>query len=178
MSEKQPSRYVPPTKSYITFNYNFDKLTLFLGTTEELYAKQVNILEWQVQVARRDLPQLERQMNEFLEKSKLGKYLMDLFVMLTHANLDHNVAHNLYKGLLELRELLFRLLGILGISILFFIMTVTTNSVGMSDLFNTPLVLILIAWVLYLLCYLGISIKKFTRLEDEFLRIEKETEVK
>jgi len=73
MPEEQPSRYIPPTKSCITFNSSFDKLAYFLGTTEELYAKQVKILEWQVRVARKELPQLEKQMDEFLEKSRLSK---------------------------------------------------------------------------------------------------------
>ena len=39
MPEKQRPRYIPPTKSYMTFDSNFDKLAYFLGTTEEWYAK-------------------------------------------------------------------------------------------------------------------------------------------
>lgn len=73
MPEKQPSRYIPPTKSYLTFKSNLDKLEYFLGTTEEWYANQVRILGWRVRVARRELPQLERQMDEFLKKSRLSK---------------------------------------------------------------------------------------------------------
>ena len=73
MKGKQQSRYVPPTRSYITFRSNFEKLALFLGTTEELLNKHVRILKWRARVARRDLPKLERQMEEFLNKSKLSK---------------------------------------------------------------------------------------------------------
>lgn len=73
MPEKVTTPYIPPTKSYITFDSNFDNLAYFIGTTEEWYAKQVKMLGWRVRVARRDLPQLERQMDEFLKKSRLSK---------------------------------------------------------------------------------------------------------
>ena len=73
MPEKQPSQYISPTKSYFTFDSNFDRLAYFLGTTEQWYTKQVKILGWQIRVARRELPQLERQMDEFLKKSRLSK---------------------------------------------------------------------------------------------------------
>ena len=115
---------------------------------------------------------------EQIEKAKIGNYLMDYFVLLTHANFDHNVAHNLYRGLLGLRGLLYRLLCVLGVSIIIVAITVTTNTVRISDIFNTPLAVVLILWVIYLLFCLGIRIKKFTRLEDEFLRQEKESGIK
>jgi len=73
MKGKQQSRYVPPTISYVTFRSNFEKLALFLGTTEELLDKHVRILKWRVRVARRGLPELERQMDGFLKKYKLSK---------------------------------------------------------------------------------------------------------
>ena len=111
---------------------------------------------------------------EQVEKARIGKYILDYIVMLTHANFDHNVAHNLYPGLLRLRGLLYRLLCVLGVSTVIVAITITTNTVGISDTLNAPLVIVLILWVLYLLSHLGISIKKFTRLEDEFLRLEQE----
>lgn len=73
MPEKQPPQYIPPTKSYITFDSNLDKLAYFLGTTEELYGKHVRILGWRVRLARKELPKLKRQMDEFLKKSRLSK---------------------------------------------------------------------------------------------------------
>jgi hypothetical protein len=73
MSEKQPSQHIPPTRSYVTFNSNMDKLAYFLVATEEMYDKQAKILRWRARAARNELPKLERQMDEFLKKSGLSK---------------------------------------------------------------------------------------------------------
>lgn len=73
MPENQPPQYVPPSKSYRTFESSLDKLAYFLGTTEELYARQMRILRWRVRLARKELPQLEKRMDEFLAKSRLSK---------------------------------------------------------------------------------------------------------
>jgi len=122
------------------------------------------------------LQNIQNPSNEQVEKARVGKYMEDYLVMLVHANLDHNIAHNLYKGLLDLRGLLYRLLGVLGVSIVLVAITVTTTTVEISDIFNAPLATVLILWVIYLLIHLGIRIKKFTRLEDEFRRLEAEAE--
>lgn len=73
MSEKQPSKHIPPTNSFFTFNSNMDKLAYFLVATEDLYNKQAKILRWRIRLARSELPKLERQMDEFLKKSRLSK---------------------------------------------------------------------------------------------------------
>ena len=73
MPEEQQPKYIPPTESYTTFNSTLDKLVCFLETTEVYYAKQVKISRWRVEFARRELPELERRMDEFLEKSKLSR---------------------------------------------------------------------------------------------------------
>lgn len=134
-----------------------------------------NIIRILTEDAKRIL-EIRNPTEEQLEKAKLGKYLMDYLVMLAHASFDHNVAHNLYLGLLLLRGLLYRLLCILGVSIVLVAITVTTTTVGISDVFIAPLAIVLILWVIYLLVHLGIIIKKFTRLEDEFRRLGAEAE--
>lgn len=73
MTKKKPPHSIPYTESYLTFDSNLYKLAYFLGTTEGYYAKQVRILGGQVQAARRELPQLEIQMDKFLKKSRLSK---------------------------------------------------------------------------------------------------------
>ena len=113
--------------------------------------------------------------NEQIEKARLKMYLMDYLVILAHANFDHNIAHNMYKGLLELRGLLYHLLCIFGICIILITINVTNIQENISDKLNIPLAIVLIVWVLLLLTRLGIRIKKFTHLEDEFLRQEKES---
>ncbi len=73
MPKKKPSQYILPTKNYITFESSLNKLAHFLRTAEEWYDTQVRILRWRVRFAKRELPQLERQMDEFLKKAKLSK---------------------------------------------------------------------------------------------------------
>jgi len=120
------------------------------------------------------LQDIENPSDEQVEKARVRKYIGDYLVMLVHANFDHNVAHYLYKGLLHLRSLLYRLLCVMGISIVVVMITVTTATAGISDVFNAPIALVLVVWVIYLLIYLGIRIKRFTRLEDEFRRQEED----
>lgn len=73
MEKKKPPRTILYSESRRTFESNLDKLVYFLGTTEGWYEKQVRILERQVRAARRELPQLEMQIDKFLEKSGLSK---------------------------------------------------------------------------------------------------------
>jgi hypothetical protein len=137
----------------------------------ELTSKVLNkITEHQKQL----LKDVRSPSHEQVEKGRLYKDIGDYLVMLTHAHLDHNIAHNLYKGLLDLRGLLYRLLSILIACIVVVTIAATTTPAGISDLFNAPLALILIAWAIYVLIRLGIEIKRFTRLEDEFRRQEQQ----
>jgi len=105
-------------------------------------------------------------------KAKLYKLIMDLLVMLTHANFDHNVAHYSYKLLLSLRGLLYRILAVFIVCVGVVVMSATITSAGISDMLNAPLAFVLVVWVIYVLVHLGIEIKRFTRLEDEFRRQE------
>jgi hypothetical protein len=113
---------------------------------------------------------------EQVEKVRVNAYMNDYLVTLTHVNFDHNVAHNLYDGVLGLRGLLYRLLSVLIACIVVVTIAATTASVKISDIFNTSLALILVAWAIYVLIHLGIEIKRLTRLEDEFRRLESEME--
>jgi len=69
--KKQPTP-TPYSASYRTFDSSLWKLAYFLGTTEEWYDKQARILKRQVQVARKELPQLEIRMSELFEKYRLS----------------------------------------------------------------------------------------------------------
>jgi len=120
------------------------------------------------------LQDIKNPSNEQVEKARLLKYMGDYLVMLAHANFDHNIAHNLYKGLLRLRGLLYRLVFVLIVSLVVVTIAVTTTSAGISDIFNAPLALVLIVWVIYVLVHLGTEIKRFSHLEDEFQRQEAE----
>ena len=98
---------------------------------------------------------------EQVEKARIGKYMGDYLVMLAHANLDHNMAHNLYKPLLRLRSILYRLLTILIASVIVVTMMVMETLARISEVFNAPLAIILIAWVMYVLIYLAIEVKRY-----------------
>lgn len=113
--------------------------------------------------------------SEQVEKARVYAYMSDYLVTLAHVNFDHNVAHNLYNGVLGLRGLLYRLLSVLIACIVVVTIAATTASAKISDIFNTPLALILVAWAIYVLISLGIEVKIFTRLEDEFRRQESKT---
>lgn len=69
---KQPNLEAE-TKIYRTFKSNLYKLAYFLGTTEGWYEKQVRILAKQVRKARKELPQIEIQLDELLKRRKLSK---------------------------------------------------------------------------------------------------------
>lgn len=109
---------------------------------------------------------------EQLFRAKAGTYITNYLVLLVHANLDHNIAHNLYKGLLRLRGLLYRLLFILIISITVTFIANVRTSFQISDTLNIPIALVLIIWVVYVFIQLGFEVKKFTRFEDELRRQE------
>jgi len=98
----------------------------------------------------------------------IGIYLVDLAT----ANLEHNISHYLYRRVLSLRGLLYRLLVVLIASILIVVIGVTNTSIGISNTLNTPLAAVLIAWVMYVLILLGREIRRISLLEEEFRRQE------
>jgi hypothetical protein len=111
---------------------------------------------------------------EEVAKGRAYSGITNHLVHLTTANFEHIVSHNLYRRVLSLRRLLYRLLAVLIVSILVVAIGVTSTSIGISDIFNAPLAAILIAWVIYVLINLGREIKRVSMLEDEFRRQEEE----
>ena len=71
-----------------------------------------------------------------------------------------------------MRGLLYRLLVVLLASILVVVLGATTTSIEIPDVFNTPLAIVLIGWVTYMLICLGREIRRVSLLEDEFHRQE------
>lgn len=109
------------------------------------------------------------------ENLKKGRAYNDIGTYLVHlatANLEHNISHYLYRRVLSLRGLLYRLLVVLIVSILIVVIGVTNTSIGISDTFNTPLAAVLIAWVMYVLILLGREIRRISLLEEEFRKQE------
>ena len=73
--------------------------------------------------------------NEHVAKGRAYKDISNHLVVLTHANFEHNLAHYLYRRVLSLRGLLYRLLVVLIVSILVVAIGVTTTSMQISDIF-------------------------------------------
>ena len=109
---------------------------------------------------------------EDLKKVRAYNDIGNPLVDLTHANFEHNLAHYLYRRVLGLRGLLYRLLVVLIVSILVVAIGVTTTSMQISDIFNAPLAAVLILWVIYVLTHLGLEIKRVSFFEDELHRQE------
>lgn len=108
-------------------------------------------------------------------KARANYDISNLLVLLTHSNFEHNVAHHLYRRVLSLRGLLYRLLLVLLMSTLVVAMGVMSSAMQVSDLYNPPLAVILLLWVIYVLIGLGSEIRKVTLFEDDLRRQETET---
>lgn len=108
--------------------------------------------------------------DEQVEKGRAYKDIGNYLVVLTTANFEHRIGHNAYDQILRLLGLLYRLLAVLTVSIVTVATSVTTTSKGIPDVFNVPLVIVLIGWFVYLLILLGIEMAGFTRLEARFRR--------
>ena len=109
---------------------------------------------------------------EDLKKVRAYYDIQNPLVDLSSANFEHNLAHYLYRRVLGLRGLLYRMLVVLIVSILIVAIAVTTTSMQISDIFNAPLAAVLIAWVIYVLIRLGLEIKRVSLFEDELRRQE------
>lgn len=108
-----------------------------------------------------------------LLKARVYMRITDYLVLLTHTNFEHNLAHYLYRRVLSLRGLLYRLLVVLIASILVVVIGVTKISIEISDVLNAPLTIVLIGWVIYVLICLAREIRRTSLLEDELSRQEK-----
>jgi hypothetical protein len=73
MAKKKLFASSPDIEVYQTFESNLHKLAYFLGTTETWYEKQVRVLGNQLRKARGELDQVETEMDELGEKSRLAK---------------------------------------------------------------------------------------------------------
>jgi len=131
---KQPNLEAE-TKIYRTFKSNLYKLAYFLGTTEGWYEKQVRILAKQVRKARKELPQIEIQIDELLKRRKLSKIEEKRFNKLAEreddlTDIDIFVPLDT-KGFRQFSELI----RVLGLSYL-----VTTFETYLTDVHNMGIV--------------------------------------
>jgi hypothetical protein len=92
MLMKKPPKLISDTASYRTFDSSLWKLAYFLGTTENLFTKQVGILTKEARSARKDIPQLEKKFSELIKKSdtcKLSKKEEKLFTKIDEKIYDY-----------------------------------------------------------------------------------------
>jgi len=141
---------------------------------DKLKEHTINVFNKIIKVTEK-LQGIKAPSDEQVAKGRAYKDIGNYLVLLTHSNFEHNVAHYLYRRILSLRGLLYRLLVVLIASILAVALGVTTVSMKISDIFNAPLATILILWVIYVLIHLGLEIKRVSLLEDELGRQETET---
>jgi len=101
------------SKEVIPFTYEAHAVATMAPMSLDRYRKLTLTIVGKLTEGAKQSQNIKNPSVEQLAKLKARKYLGDYFVLLTHANFDHNVAHNLYKGLLDLRALLYRLLSLL-----------------------------------------------------------------
>lgn len=135
--------------------------------------KEYNIKVWnKITKVTEKLQGIKEPTDEQVARARAYKDISNHLVVLTHANFEHNLTHYLYRRVLSLRGLLYRLLVVLIVSILVVAIGVTTTSMQISDIFNAPLATVLILWVIYVLIHLGLEIKRVSFFEDELHRQE------
>ncbi len=135
--------------------------------------KEYNIKVWtEITKITEKLQGIKEPTNEQVARARAYKDISNHLVVLTHANFEHNLAHYLYRRVLGLRGLLYRMLVVLIVSILVVAIGVTATSMQVSDIFNAPLATVLILWVIYVLIRLGLEIKRVSFFEDELHRQE------
>ena len=122
MARKKLFASSPDIEVYRTFESNLTKLAYFLGTTERWYEKQVRVLGDRLRKARKELDQVEREMNGFGEKSRLAKTderrlerLMDRAEDLTDIHMFVPLERKLFRQFPEL----VRVLGLLYLVAIF-----------------------------------------------------------
>ena len=118
------------------------------------------------------LQAIKQPSKEVLTKARAYNDIGTYLVHLTTANLEHNISHYLYRRVLSLRGLLYRLLAVLIASVLVVAIGTTATSLGISDIFNAPLAVVLLGWFIYVLIQLGREIKRVTHLEEQFRKQE------
>jgi len=116
MATKKSFASTPDIEIYRIFESNLYKLAYFLGTTETWYEKQVRVLGNRLRKAREELDQVETEMDELGEKSRLAKAderwlgkLMDRADDLTDIHIFMPLERKLFRQFPEL----VRVLGLL-----------------------------------------------------------------
>ena len=102
-----------------------------------------------------------------LAKGRAYMEITNHLVVLTTANFEHRIGHDAYKQILRIQGLLYRLLTILALSIGTVAISVTTSLKGIPDIFNVPLIAVLIGWFVYLLILVAREIGEIVRLEGQ-----------
>jgi len=138
------------------------------------FKELINKVDDKMASLSKEVQEIEDPSKEEVEKHHAFMYISDYLVTLTTAHFEHNLSHYLYRRVVSLRGLVYRLLMALIISILIVVIGVTDTSILISDTFNAPFAAVLIAWVIYVLILLGREIKRISLLEDEFRKQEGE----
>jgi hypothetical protein len=162
-------------KNIITLMYGSASVSSISPMSREEFKKlSMPIFDKCEENAKRDMGISDPNKDQ-IHKAQTEMYLGNYLVLLTHANFDHNLARYLYKRLFELRGLLYRLLIILGFSILLVTFSVIKLSNSISDSLNVPVAFVLVLCVIYILTKIGLNIRKLTKFEDEIDKQEKAT---
>ena len=109
-----------------------------------------------------------RPVNVIIEKNMILNQVSYYLTLLETAGVEHRASHNLYVRILSLRRLLYRLLVVLASGVSVVLLANVGTSLGILDMFNMPLTIILVSWFIYVLVCLGSEIKRVSRLEEEF----------
>lgn len=109
----------------------------------------------------------EKLQEETVEQVEIYKQISNLLTRLLSYGIEHIVSNGMFLRILSLRGLLYRLLVVLMAGVTVVALGNTATSLVISDVFNFPLTIILIAWFMYVLIYLAKEIKRISWLEDE-----------
>lgn len=118
------------------------------------------------------ITELFNEVEEKLQKEKfkqveICKQISNLLTPLLSYGIEHTSSNGMYLRILNLRRLLYRLLAVLMAGVTVVALGNTATSLVISDVFNLPLAVILIAWFIYVLISLAREIKRISWLEDE-----------
>jgi len=110
---------------------------------------------------------IEQVSTEDVKKYRTYMDVEFLIANLANANLSHNMSHNSYDIILRLRDLIYRLLAVLGASVLLVSVAASTALEDVSDVFNASIAITLVCWTLWLLCGLGREMKRVVAFEKQ-----------
>lgn len=153
------------------FVENIESLKGILPELSQLILASSRVSLWNPMPIEK-ITELFNEVEDKLQKEKwaqvgIYKQISNYLTPLLTAGLEHIISNNMSLRILNLRRLFYRLLAVLMAGVIVVALGNTATSLGISDVFNLPLVVILIAWFMYVLIYLGGEIKRISRLEDE-----------